>query len=351
MSIFQFLSTVLHLAILIISLTGVTWAHTTETFPSLSAESTSLQSNMHDANCIDSSSIIPRQKFVFSDIDGTLAHYHLNTTESKDTSSLLFLPPSATGLQAHISIHTLHLCQEIRKVEGVVLVLVSGMRTKTLFQRIPYLPRADAYVSENGGRIFYPILLNQENDDSTPSSSSSSSSSTTTSFRKHMSPILLHVKPVLYHGISQEDMQEFGIVEDLTWKHYIRQQQQQDDNDDEDLNPVPHHLESNSIINHSTYEEDLLDSLQSVVEILEKRNFTVDKVGYSTCIRVNWKQQRQDLVTKQHFDQLSSTIDLEHLGLQCSFNLGCIDFLPLRSGKKNRYVSLSNGKHNFIFHS
>jgi hypothetical protein len=35
------------------------------------------------------------------------------------------------------------------------LVLISGMRTTTLFQRLPYLPRADAYVSESGGTIFY----------------------------------------------------------------------------------------------------------------------------------------------------------------------------------------------------
>ena len=38
----------------------------------------------------------------------------------------------------------------------VPLVLISGMRTTTLFQRLPYLPRADAYVSESGGQIFYP---------------------------------------------------------------------------------------------------------------------------------------------------------------------------------------------------
>ena len=35
-------------------------------------------------------------------------------------------------------------------------VLVTGARTATLLQRLPFLPAADAYVSENGGRIFYP---------------------------------------------------------------------------------------------------------------------------------------------------------------------------------------------------
>ncbi len=35
-------------------------------------------------------------------------------------------------------------------------VLITGARTATLLQRLPYLPSADAYVAENGGRIFYP---------------------------------------------------------------------------------------------------------------------------------------------------------------------------------------------------
>ena len=33
---------------------------------------------------------------------------------------------------------------------------MTGARTSTLLQRLPFLPAADAYVSENGGRIFYP---------------------------------------------------------------------------------------------------------------------------------------------------------------------------------------------------
>ncbi len=37
-------------------------------------------------------------------------------------------------------------------------VLVTGARTATLLQRLPFLPAADAYVCENGGRIFYPDM-------------------------------------------------------------------------------------------------------------------------------------------------------------------------------------------------
>jgi len=37
-------------------------------------------------------------------------------------------------------------------------VLVTGARTATLLQRLPFLPAADAYVCEDGGRIFYPDM-------------------------------------------------------------------------------------------------------------------------------------------------------------------------------------------------
>ena len=35
-------------------------------------------------------------------------------------------------------------------------MLITGARTSTLLTRLPFLPAADAYVAENGGRIFYP---------------------------------------------------------------------------------------------------------------------------------------------------------------------------------------------------
>ncbi len=140
------------------------------------------------------------------------------------------------------------------------------------------------YISENGGRIFYPISLAEQD-------------STMSTVRKDTSPILLHVKPIVYDGMSQEDKKEFGIVEDLAWKKHLRlppQQQLQES-----------HLESDvANINQLNYDEELLHSLQIVVETLEKRNFIIEKLGYSTCIRVNWKQQQQDLVSKEDFDQL-----------------------------------------------
>ena len=39
---------------------------------------------------------------------------------------------------------------------GIKLVLITGARVSTLLQRMAFLPAADAYICENGGRIFYP---------------------------------------------------------------------------------------------------------------------------------------------------------------------------------------------------
>lgn len=55
----------------------------------------------------------------------------------------------------HISLETLKLAAKLRSTDAR-LVLVSGTRYSTFANRLPYLPRADAYVIENGGRIFYP---------------------------------------------------------------------------------------------------------------------------------------------------------------------------------------------------
>ena len=39
---------------------------------------------------------------------------------------------------------------------GVKLVLITGARLSTMLTRMAFLPAADAYVCENGGRIYYP---------------------------------------------------------------------------------------------------------------------------------------------------------------------------------------------------
>jgi hypothetical protein len=115
---------------------------------------------------------------VFSDIDGTCVHYDMGHTfvartpldevrvqerlgvekvQFPDGSSswVLALPQSSSGSRGIISCKTLDMYQELRRL-GKKVVLVSGCRASTLIQRLPFLPHADAYVCESGGRIFYP---------------------------------------------------------------------------------------------------------------------------------------------------------------------------------------------------
>mmetsp|Transcript_599 Transcript_599/g.1926 ORF Transcript_599/g.1926 Transcript_599/m.1926 type:complete len:420 (+) Transcript_599:589-1848(+) len=66
----------------------------------------------------------------------------------------------------YISKQTLFNIREIRKAGGY-FVLVSGGRSSTCTQRLPYLPAADAYVMENGGRLFMQTGENLVNADLT----------------------------------------------------------------------------------------------------------------------------------------------------------------------------------------
>lgn len=101
--------------------------------------------------------------------------------ETGKRHKVLKLPPTTTGLQvvavgiAHAhnkhgskpQHHLVHLLQGIISVKtltelermrrgGVKLVLITGARLSTMLTRMAFLPAADAYVCENGGRIYYP---------------------------------------------------------------------------------------------------------------------------------------------------------------------------------------------------
>jgi len=109
---------------------------------------------------------------LFSDVDGTLVHYadttdklgriegaspdgrgHTFVTNEGQSHTILKLPPSKTGMQGIISLRTLELFADVRRA-GHKVVIISGARTSTVLQRLPFLPAADAVVTENGGRIF-----------------------------------------------------------------------------------------------------------------------------------------------------------------------------------------------------
>ena len=103
-------------------------------------------------------------KLIFSDIDGTLVHIADDKLQRYGTLSedgrvfrvaeestgpalaVRPLPVSSTGTVAFISEKTLKLVAELRK-KGHIFVLISGARSSTFMERLPYLPAADAYVT------------------------------------------------------------------------------------------------------------------------------------------------------------------------------------------------------------
>ncbi|KAG1658592.1 hypothetical protein FOA52_016204 [Chlamydomonas sp. UWO 241] len=92
-------------------------------------------------------------KVTFSDIDGTIMH--LPGDCNPDSGEALTTPPSASGRVGVISAATIAKVAELR-ASGIKFVVISGARLSTLLMRLAYLPAGDAYVCENGGRIFYP---------------------------------------------------------------------------------------------------------------------------------------------------------------------------------------------------
>jgi hydroxymethylpyrimidine pyrophosphatase-like HAD family hydrolase len=233
---------------------------------------------------------------VFSDLDGTLIHYPNEIPKSRQ---MLKLPPSSTGMRGIISAKTLVLVQEIRQ-KGVKFVLVSGMRTSTLLSRLPYLPRADAYCTEAGGRIFYPT------DDLS-------------------SKDVFVVKPQKYDGAVEKDLNPFGLVEDQEWRN--RMEQDTGKFGSASLKD----LASNPTKMPSLNERDGL--LWDFARNLITKGYVLDTKGYSACFRVNKKQQTT--VSDDEFQALLDGRVTPWSGLSTSVNLSCIDFYPATSGKKN----------------
>jgi len=239
-------------------------------------------------------------RFLFSDIDGTLVHYpdeqegvNGNNMEKDEASrnTIIRLPPSSTGLQGIISSRTLALCRDLRQKYGVKVVLVSGARTSTLLTRLAFLPKADAYASEGGGRIFYPVDLNSMEGDG-------------------YNGFVVH--PVKYDGASDDDgdgqknndLTPFGLREDMTWRTKMEETDAAgkdgyrgmdneirgiSDDKKEAVVPVPER------------EGKLWEFAQTLLD----RGFVIDSKGYSACFRVNRKHQTNGRITNEDFDSLS----------------------------------------------
>ena len=255
---------------------------------------------------------------VFSDVDGTLVHYPNNDVddskkEDKNKESgnkTIYLPASSTGMRGVISSKTLQLCQKLRREEDVSLVLVSGMRTATLIKRLPYLPKADAYASEAGGRIFYSV----------PNPPSGNGNTLVT--------------PVPFDGATDEDLAPFGLVEDDIWRSKLSSIDAAGldgyvgDSMDIFLGKEKQ-AETTAIIPMHQRKGALWD----LAKDLQEKGFVIDCKGYTNCFRVNKKQQNEN-ISGEKFDSLCS-LDVSSRGLASSVNLGCVDFYPIDSGKKN----------------
>ena len=252
-------------------------------------------------------------RLCFSDVDGTLVHYPAdaphrdsdddeNSSGSSNSNSLIFLPPSSTGMRGIISSRTLRLAQHLRSEGCVRLILVSGMRGTTLLKRLPFLPRADAYACDAGGRIFYSVDCSDSD------------------WGDYDGPI---IQPVEYEGASSKDLEPFGIVEDEEWRGRMQNiDAAGEDGYDDEISP-----------------EKRRGSLWDFARTLQSQGFVLDFKGYSTCFRVNRKQQMENVVDDAKFASLMELIPPD--GLASSVNLGCVDFYPSISGKRNacRYLA------------
>ena len=311
-------------------------------------------SRQDNDNPSSSSSSVDPITVVFSDVDGTLVHYPtkpVETTLAHDNNGWLALPASRTGLRGYLSARTLQLCQTLRNDGKVKLVIVSGMRTSTLMQRLPYLPRAHAYCSESGGRIFYVPNEETETDE-------------------------LRLQP------------PFVLVEDVEWKRcmqavvgttryrgnqvhdYYHTPQGGSSTGDSPSSRTPSNVPNetqdtgDNNNNNNNNKDDTTMVLWKYAQTLETQHgLVLDTKGYSTCFRINRKQQ-PTVQAQQAFDALLDAmvppadndnerttpvqslsrleVPLPPSSLSYSTNLGCIDVYPNRSGKRNWYVGVSS---------
>ena len=341
-------------------------------------------------------------RIVFSDVDGTLVHYPAHRRVGTDDDAggdavagddadadgdadeeepiEIRLPPSKTGTRGVISARTLSLCHRLRHGVGagvgddddggddddegtrianggVPFVLVSGMRTTTLFQRLPYLPRADAYVSESGGRIFYPRPLLAPR---SRSSSSSSSSSGWVVGKKGededggvddddddgddgdgsaAAVAGLVVRPASYRGMPPPDARPYTLVEDKRWRDLVSLP--------DSAGPDGYGGDGGGGGGAPIPIDGRDGRLWEVARSLSGRGYVLDFEGYASSFRVN-RGRQTDPELLRDFDEFVSGraggVGASTGGggamaipddLGCSTNLGCVDVYPAMTGKRN----------------
>lgn len=154
--------------------------------------------------------------------------------------------------------------------------------------------------SEAGGRIFYPC---EPNGDGT-------------------------FTPVPFDGALPSDLTSFGLEEDLEWRRQMEKA----------TAAGMDGYETSTLLGSQTRVpnvEDRSGLLWEYARTLISKGYVLDTNGYSTCFRVNRKQQTK--ITNDEFDALMEGKVPRPNGLGTSTNLGCVDFYPIESGKKNWY--------------
>ena len=270
---------------------------------------------------------------IFSDLDGTLIHYpeedNNNTPKPKGQrgNSLLKLPPSSTGMRGVISSQTIQKIKSLRQDRKVKFVLVSGMRTSTFLSRLPYLPRADAYALEAGGRIFYPVSMTTAKTAGTDRDGTTEGDAVGLQELEASGRDVFVVRPKNFDGATKEDLLPFAIEEDLQWRKNIEQLAGNFDS------PPLKELAKKPSKTKDVRERDGL--LWDFARMLSHEGFVLDTNGYSSCFRVNKKQQDPASVSDDAFKSLSDGRVQPIKGLASSVNLSCVDYYPASSGKRN----------------
>ena len=134
------------------------------------------------------------------------------------------------------------------------------------------------------------------------------------------------MKPRKYNGAKEEELEPFGLVEDLVWRKKIEEFCGSFELDN------PGSLASKQGRTMSERNGILWEFGKHLIE----KGFVLDTKGYSSCFRVNKKQQVS--VSDEEFESLKEGRMQLFSGLATSVNLNCVDIYPAISGKKNWYV-------------
>ena len=293
-------------------------------------------------------------KIIFSDLDGTLIHYPPpNESSSRHHhhphNKILELPKSSTGKVGVISAKTLSLVETLRQDRNVKFVLISGMRTSTLLQRLPYLPKADAYASENGGRIFYPVLDDEQATNNEDDATTKHIMEQIDSGNNELDDVFW-VQPKAYKhervpgssSSKSSNNKAFGIREDKAWRKRMVAAMGGDSIGPYTLQEIYDSIDDPTSTSIPLHQRDglLWDFCR---DLIGNHGYVVDTKGYSSCFRINKKQQTLEELKLVKPEDISALLQTPQWAsstskIDSSVNLSCVDFYPSISGKKNWYV-------------